>query len=386
MPSTPHTPQNGLWHPYKIPIVVLAGETDSGKTMWGLTVDERTFDFSQEPCTITWDLEGSSVPYTGALNFKRVDLVESAIKSHGEGYKNLHLYDVWRNSIEGIKPGQYTVGMIDTASEIEDGLGQYMKLHPGEFGWTSAQFERAGGLFWGALKAEWKRSIMYTASKFQTLVVNVHMKAEWKGKTVTGKRIPKGKDVLMEIASLYMTLHRDMKAGISNQPVRPSGQTKRPFGKSRLMRIDPQTGQPQQLLPPVVMDASPDGIRAYLKNPPNFSKLKPSERSLPDPILTEDDKLIIQSNIAADNAITAESALEEIRLRNEIYSEVDHTKPKSTIDNGRLDKLKKDFLSVYNLHTARSVLADRYKATKMTDLTSDQVTDLEHHILSLAKN
>ncbi len=386
MPSTPHTPQNGLWHPYKIPIIVLAGETDSGKTMWGLTVDKRTFDFSQEPCTITWDLEGSSVPYVGALNFKRVDLVESAIKSHGEGYRNLHLYDVWRNSIESIKKDQYTVGMIDTASEIEDGLGQYMKLHPGEFGWTSAQFEKAGGLFWGALKAEWKRLIMYAAAKFQSLVINVHMKAEWKGKTVTGKRIPKGKDVLVEVASLYMTLVRNMKSGVGNQPVKPSGLTKRPHGKSRLMRVDPETGQPQQLLPPVVMDASPDGIRKYLLNPPNFSKLKPSERALPEITLTEDDRLVIQANIASDNAVAAESALEETKLRKKIHDEVDYTKPKSPVDNGRLDKLKTDFLRLYGLGQARVVLLNVYNATKMTDLTPGQVTDLEDHISAQVKN
>ncbi len=373
---------NSLWHPYKIPIVVLAGEPDSGKTMWGLTVDDSCLDFSKSPTTILWDTELSSDPYVGALNFQRVNLPEIAIKDAGENYRNIDLYYAWLKSMKSIESGQYSVGIIDTATEIEDGLTQYMKANPGNFGYTSAQFTKAGGLFWGALKSEWKRLLLYTASKLQTLVISVHMKAEWKGKVTTGRRIPKGKEVLMDVASLYMTLTRRMRPGVKIQSPRPSGITCWPAGKSRLNRINPDTGQPQQLLPPFITDASPDGIRAYLKNPPNFSNLKPSERALPDIELTADDKLSLQAGIAADELSKAESDLERIKLEKEVQEN-----SVISIDRiERLAKVKKDLIDAVGLDNAKLFLIKAYDVSKLSKLNSEQLTDLEKRILTLAKN
>ena len=67
-----------LWHPYKIPVVVLAGEVGSGKTMWGLTVDDDVFNPNVDSPTVVWDVEGSSTPYENTLNFKRKDVSSMA--------------------------------------------------------------------------------------------------------------------------------------------------------------------------------------------------------------------------------------------------------------------------------------------------------------------
>jgi len=361
-----------LWEPYNIPIVGLAGEPNSGKTMWGLTVDPNCLRFDITPTTLVWDTEGSSVSYVGALNFERVDITAGAANAS-------EMFAAWKASFMPLSPRQYRVCMLDTVSEIESGLANYVKSHPSEFGYTANQFAKSAGLFWGAVKNEYKRLLILAASKCETLVLNMHMQQEFRGAIPTGKRIPKGKDTVIEVTSLYMTLMRDTKAKEQKVSQRPSGICKWPGGKSRLVRINPETGQPQQLLPPFIQDASPDGIREYLKAPPDFDNLKPSEQAIPDKILTEDERLAIKAGIASDESTRAQADLSRVELEKEIHSEI---KPEG-LDNKTVEDLRQKVLTKISLEDAKTILSTRYAVTKLSQLTSLQAADLEKHIDSL---
>jgi len=364
-----------LWHPYKIPIVALAGEPNSGKTIWGLTVDPNCFNFDVKPTTLVWDTEGSSLPYTDYLNFDRVDLTEAAFKLHGSNYSSLNIFEIWKKKASGVKPGQYSVCMLDTVSEIEDGLVSYVLAHPGAFGHTAGQFAKMAGLMWGAVKAEWKRLIMILSQKCETVILTQHMKSEFKGTKPTGRRLPRGKETILRVATLYLTLSRKAIPGASNQPTYPSGI----YGKGRLIGVNYSTGEVQQLLPPHIPNASPAGIREYLRAPPDFTNLKPEERAVPEQVLSDDDKLAVKAGIASDEAARAEADLARVELEKEI--KVDEVETQEWDAKA----LKKKLLLNVSLPEARAILQARYNVTKISELTFNQATDLVNHIATLGK-
>ena len=364
-----------LWHPYKIPIVALAGEPNSGKTVWGLTVDPNCFNFDAKPTTLVWDTEGSSLPYIDSLNFDRVDLPEKAFKLYGSNYTSLNIFEIWKKEAESIKPNQYSVCMIDTISEIEDGLATYVSKHPGAFGYTSTQFAKMAGLMWGAVKSEWKRLIMILSQKCETVVLTQHMKSEFRGSTTTGRRLPRGKETVLRVATLFLTLTRKPIPGAKSQPTYPSGI----YGKGRLIGVNYSTGEVQQLLPPHIPNASPAGIREYLKTPPDFSNLKPEERAVPEDVLSEDDKLAVKASIAADEAARAEADLARVELEKEI--KIDEVKEKEW----DREALKSKLLSNVSLSEAKAILRTRYNVAKISELTFQQATDLVNHIATLGK-
>jgi len=378
---------NSLWHPYKIPIVVLAGEVGSGKTLWGLTVDESTLSFDKPASTLIWDTEGSSDPYVGTLNFDRVDLVKLCVKKHGPDYTPQRMFEVWKESMISVPAGKYTVGIIDTIPEIEAGHGDYVRGHPGAYGYTAAQFAKAAGLMWGAVKADEKRLLMSLASKVQTLVITLHMRDEFKGGKSTHKRIPKGKDTLMDIASLYMIIDRSGKPGSKEAPTVPCGICDPPQGKSRIVGL--VDGKLRPLLPPFLNDASPNGIRAYLANPPDFSNLKLGERAKPIPVMTEDDRLELRARIAADEAARASADLATQELKNEIDKEVAPTSPTKTpnrpISNEEILAVRKPLLEAMSLSEAKILLKAKFNVSTIAELTRDQLHELQAHILTISK-
>jgi len=268
--------------------------------------------------------------------------------------------------------------MLDVISEIEDGLVKYVGIHPGEFGYTTNQFAKSGGLFWGAVKKEWKRLLIMASQKCETLVLTTHMRSEFHGARPTGKRIPSGKDTILDITSLYMTLVRNIKTGAKEVPLAPSGICKHPGGKSRLVRVNPITGVPEQLLPPHIPNASPAGIRFYLEHPPDFANLKPEEQAVPTQELTDDDRLGIRAGIAASENEKAQADLERAIVEaNKVKPEGGH-KMSSELLKGKL-------LDAVGLDDAKTILYARYKAKKVADLNFDQQLDLDKHIDALKK-
>lgn len=388
-----------LWGSYKIPVVVLAGEAGSGKTMWGLTVDPDVLNFDVPPSVLAVDTEGSSEPYEDILNFKRIDLVRQCVEAYGGNYNPMQMYIAFRDIVKNLNPGKYSAAMVDTASEIEAGHADYVRSHPGEFGYTQAQFTRMNAVMWGAVKADYKKLMMALASKVETLVICVHMSDEFKSGKPTHKRKPKGKSTLLEIASLYMILDRTAPVGKKDPPMVPSGITNPPTGKTRIIGV--VDGKIQQMLPPYLKDASPNGVRDYLINPVDFSNLAISDRARPTQEMTDDDRLEIRSSIAADEAARANADLATEELRREIKSEVvdvpapriikDLTKIKEDTreeyyDSQYRDDIKKALLGAMTVDKAVVLLNTQYGVSKIADLNNAQVADLDKYIKELAKN
>ena len=304
-------------------------------------------------------------------------MIDIAATRAGSSYTAADLFVAWRNSMQRVPPGKYLVGMLDTISEVEDGLTEYVRKNPTEFGYSFNQFDKSAGLFWGAVKKEWKKLLTTAARKFETLVLTVHMRQEFHGARPTGRRVPKGKETIMDITSLYMTLTRKPKVGSKTIPLVPSAT----YGKSRLARVNPETKKLEQLLPPSIPDASPDGIRKYLQSPPDFNNLSLKERAAPEETLSEDDKLALKSGIASDEAAKAQAELERIRLEKEIREEA-----KPAGNQALQNKLRDALLSATSsVDEARSILETRYKVSKIADLSREQLLDLEQHIETLKK-
>lgn len=394
---------SSLWHPYDIPIIALAGESNSGKTMWGLTAHPDCTNFNREPKVLIWDMEKSSITYKGFLNFSRVDIPLLTSMKYGDNYTPANLFSTWMNQIKELDKKAFDICILDTISEIEDGLTAYIQEHPGQFGYTKHQFESFEGIFWGVVKAEWRKILLGISHLCESLILTIHMKNEFKGPKPTGRRIPRGKETIMDIASLYLTLTRTVKAGKKVVQSAPSGICKWPQGKSRLLYLDRESKETRQVLPPHIPDASPDGIRKYLVHPVNLNNLKPDERAVPETELSEEDRLILQAGIASDNAAAAEA---QLKLKGEIIPgetppenprsenpcpvgappvNPPSESPSSGSPNPRLEKLRKRVLSVMTGASARKLLTTRYKATKLISLTPDQVSDLEVYIGTLGK-
>lgn len=356
-----------LWEPYDIPVVGLAGETGSGKTLWGLMVDSNCLQLEEPATTYVWDTEGSSAPYVGTLNFTRVDIPALLFKRLKKGTPQ-DTFLFWRNDLENLSPSKYRVLMLDTINTIETGLVDYVKQNPTEFGYTAKQFYKLEGLMWGAMKSEWKRLILLATQKCETLVLTTHMKVAYVDGIPTKRRIPKGKETISEVASIYMTLSRSVNSNSSQVSLPPSGICVYPGGKSRLVRMNPHSMTLEPLLPPRIKNASPSGIREYLRSPPDFSNLEDYEQATNQDEMSDDDRL--QMKVAISNNL-ARKAEAELQLKEDaaVVSET--------------SDLKSRVLSLMTLDEAKLMLRVRYNVKTLADLTSGQISDLDDHLLTL---
>ncbi len=270
-----------------IPIIGLTGKHASGKTLFGLMIDPVN--------TLAFDFEKSSACYA-SLGFTRVDCIDEMSKRHAKGYKPVDLWVWWREYIRTIPALKYSVIMLDPISELESGLADWVKANPKEFGKTPAQYAKAGGLYWADVKEYWKQVLSELAAKCYTLVCVAHMKQIWAGEKPTGKQIPKGKETIHELASLYLEMERIPNAK-GEYPAEPSAKVL----KGRLMSstIDPETKRLKVVpaMPPRIHPGTPDRIREYQRTPPDYGQLKASERA-PDVALTEDERLSLRLQVA----------------------------------------------------------------------------------------
>jgi len=304
----------GLWLGMKIPIIGVTGEYGSGKTLFGLTIDSNCFsrDRSTPPTTLHWDTEDSSESFETALHFKRRDLSAMLLEKYPKGHKPIQLYEMWLADMRAIPPGKYRVGMLDTISEIEEGLCDWVRQHPGEFGHSRNQYASMEGLYWGDVKSHWKRILSEAQARFETFVFASHTKQVWAGKKpVPGQRTAKGKETLWELASLYLWLNRDPKPGSKTAPVKPSAVVFQ--NKNRLVWFNYAKGELQPILPPRLPEATPQGIRAYIEHPANYAKLKVGERA-EESGMSEDERLTLQAGIAENEATAAQANLSREEL------------------------------------------------------------------------
>lgn len=286
-----------LW-PQPVPVLGLTGKVFSGKSLFGVTI-------CPGPGTRVYDNEQSTKNYE-SLGFDRIDISREMLKKfpHGHSAKDTFLW--WRDHIRQIPAGKFRVIGLDTVSEIEDGLIDYVQANPAEFGKTAAQYAKAKGLMWGDVKRLWKSTLDDLASRCETFYFTAHLKSEWVGGAPTGKQIPKGQATLDELASLYLWLERGL-----DESGKPRREPVAEVRKSRLasFRFDPATGETTVVpsLPSRIPIATPAAIRRYMIAPPDPSNLRPEECAKPD-ILSEDERLAMRARIAADE-------LEAQRLR-----------------------------------------------------------------------
>lgn len=336
-----------LWGGVRIPIVLLSGEVNSGKTLWGLLADPNCRKPGVPATTIWWDNEGSAETYAGSLNFDWRD-VRSAVADgfHLRTAKagpndpkwrrilietagvndspSASLFRAWYLHLLSIEPGRYAVGGVDTFTPIQEGLIEWLRRHPEAFGRTAGQYDKVSSMF---LWPDVKTMLGYILAtdcrlRFATFVLTVHLKNEWSGGAKTGHRIAEGLDVLDKLATLHLRLDRTPPAKGKDAPRKPSAIVV----KERLVNFGATAEEDRPILPPRLPDASPDAIRAYILAPPDFANLKPAER-MPDQSLTEDQRLQIAAATAADNRAAEESAMTRLEMMRRAASGQSETVP-----------------------------------------------------------
>lgn len=278
-----------LW-PKAIEVVGGTGEYESGKTTFGLTICP-----GEE--TLYYDFEKSGATYESDLGFTRIDVPAEMQKKHPNGYKPIDVFNWWIGHVRSQRAGQYRVIVADPASDIEQGLADWVASNPRYFNRTPGQYLKMSGLMWGDMKAYWKTILADIAARCETFYFTTHMANVWKGDKPSKERKAKGKETLFEMASLYLKFERK-----KDEDAVPSAVVL----KSRLSKItvdeDDEDGEVKSipLLPPRLPVATPAAVRRYMKNPPDYANLKPEEK-IGEAKLSDDEKLLLQAQIADAN-------------------------------------------------------------------------------------
>lgn len=286
-----------------IKVVGVCGEIWTGKTLFLQSIDPEN--------TLYRDWELSSGTYTLIHPDRRINVQD--VLSKKKITKPIDRFKWWLDTTLSIPAGKYSVIADDTVGDVEQGLADYVASKHEEYGFrTKDSFEKTGGIFWAAVRAELQEILIKISQLCQTFAFASHMRDEWSGGKPSGKREPQGKDTWMKLASAYFLLGRpvDSKGNKQEKPDgivlkhRVSREKRDANGK---LCVD-ANGDPLivSLLPPRLSPCTPGMIRHYIANPPNYDKLKKSEL-VPEQVLSEDDKLRLQAQIAADRARAADA-------------------------------------------------------------------------------
>jgi hypothetical protein len=296
-----------------VPIIGITGEIYTGKTILALSLapgkHPEGHPFAGKPRTLYLDFEQSGASYAGA-GAERVDapteirkgLLPSAVPTP------INVFNWFRQKISSIPANQYDVIVVDPITDVEDGLVDYVRTHPGEFGYTSDQFSSASGLMWGAVKNFWKLLLLDLSARTHIFCFISHMRMEFVGGRPTKKLIPKGKETLTEIAALYLQLERDQSHD-GEKPNPPSAN----LLKERLCepRINDKTGELEviKMLPPRLPVCTARALKMYIEKPIGSRKLKPEE-ILRTQEMSEDDRKILELEIKQSEERAAAHRLE----------------------------------------------------------------------------
>jgi hypothetical protein len=239
-----------------------------------------------------------------------VDIPAELHRQHPRGYKPIDVFVWWLESVRAIPAGKFRVIALDVANDIETGAVDWVRANPQYFSRTAAQYLKMSALVWGDMKELWKTILADLASRCETFVFTTHMGDVWAGDKPSGKRKPRGKPTLMELASLYLKMERPKDAKGNQQPV-PSAVVL----KSRLAhtKIDPASGAVEIVpaLPPRLPAATPQAIRNYLLQPPDYARLSKEERA-PEETITDDDRAQLRLQTAEAEAEAARLQLEKM--------------------------------------------------------------------------
>ena len=272
----PNTPSG---NPLEVEIFGSTGEFQSGKTILGLSIapgkQPAGHAFAGKGRTLYLDLEKSGATY-GGTGCDRIDVPAEMVKLYGTKYSQRQQAE-WFNSLPSrLNPGQYDVILVDPVNDIESGEVDIVKADPGQYGYTKGQVESSVGLLMAAMKAHWKKVLMTFSTVCKCFYFTTHLRDEFRGGKPSGRREPRGKETLAELASLYLWLERlpNDKGEVSDEPSAI-------VLKQRLAdtTIDAQGNLVVvALMPPRIPVATVGAVRGYIANPPDYKKLAAGER------------------------------------------------------------------------------------------------------------
>ncbi len=293
--------------PLQVPVIGICGPKGAGKTLLGLSLCPEE--------TIEIGVEDSGVTYNLPLK-KRYSMYKEVTGKDNGIPKPIECWEWFAGIVDKIAKGELKcrVLFIDPISDIQSGLVEWVRANADKFGRSQAQYEKASGLLWSDVKSHAKMLLGKLSSKC-TLIFTVHMGSVWSGGApVTGKTKAKGIDTFYELASLYVYLTREIDPKTGTQPEKPIGHVCPPHGKSRLahMVLNSKTGdwEAKAILPPRIEPFTWARLRDYVQTPPNYDKLKVSERAEIER-LSDDDKMLLEAE-------TARTKLETEQLRMEL--------------------------------------------------------------------
>ena len=278
----PNTPWGAAM---EIEVFGATGEFATGKTILGLSiapgVHPEGHPFAGQPRTLYLDFEKSGATYQGT-GCKRIDVPAEMLRLYGPNYTAKQVAE-WFNLLPSkLKQGQFDLIEVDPVNDVESGQVDVVKSNPAAHGYNKNQFDRSVPLLMAAMKAHWKRLLMQYSSVCKCFFFTTHLRDEFKGGQPSGKREPRGKETLAELASLYLWLERlpDEKGVVSDKP--SAIVLKQRLADTRMNAA----GELEivNLMPPRIPIATVQEIRRYIANPPDYGKLAVAERVVEKPV------------------------------------------------------------------------------------------------------
>lgn len=301
-----------------VPIIGVTGEKYTGKTLFLSSLAPKdTHMIDMEKSSETYN-----IPFGG-----RTDMYDELGK---QDWTPLEAFEWFQEFIiKKVEPGKQRVIAVDPISDIEVGLPEYVANNFSKYGYSSATaFKSMKGVFWGHVNAFWKSFLGKIAQRCEIFAFSTHMRDQFAGDKRTGKREPKGKNALAELASLYLLLQKNLDEKGKVNPI-PKGVVL----KSRLAHstFNDATGEIEftPILPPVLPLCSVSKIREYVKAPPDFKRLKQGEYEKPKEITEADMEQMRLERAQAEQA-RAEADLDRVeRQQNAAASIRQHREDKA---------------------------------------------------------
>lgn len=272
-----------LW-PQPIPIIGGTGKPGAGKTRFGVSI-------CPGPQTLVYDLEQSSLSYS-YIGFERIDVQKEMHKLYPKGYQPKQLWEWWLNHARALPSDKYRVIMVDPATDLERGLTDWVNENPKFFGHTSGQYSSMSGIMWGDVKDYWKMILADMTARCETFYFTAHVGQDFAGGSKpTGKLKVKGKETLLQLASLYLWFERDADGKTGEKPKVPSAIVMK--GRLEIGEVIDGDVVSYEVLPPRLPVATPKAVRDYFKNPIGKVGLKDAERAKEE-VLSADERLALE--------------------------------------------------------------------------------------------
>ena len=317
------TERKPLW-PIPIDVLGVTGPYSSGKSSFITSICRpdlcRAYDL-EKSLSSSPDLKGMGmdvldVPAELQAKYSKTD-ANGIVTCQGYTQKQLFMW--WLTDILAIPSGKYQVIAVDPADELEAGLVEFVKGNYQQYQFKDPDaFYRTGGIFWNEVRKEWKRILVDLASRCETFAFSTHLKKVWRHGRPTEELTPKGKSTFMELASLYLSLERDVlgTGEDRNFAQKPSASVLKTRLGHQVWSEEEQEMITTPLLPPRLPVATPKAIREYLLSPPSYDNLKDEEK-LGEKELSADARLELQVTITENQRMAAEANKESAVLESQ---------------------------------------------------------------------